>query len=122
MKRPVRRGAFFALPIVVAGLFFSPLPAHAQETPHPLNADAYFARGTTAHQLGDLQTAIDLFRRAVAKQPGELRFGLKLAATLMEAEQFDQAEHLLGIMKEQHPRSVDVSSLLGRVFARSGNW
>lgn len=118
MPRESRSGR--AALLLISTFFVTPI-ATAQVTTNATAAELV-KRGDTARQIGDLDQAIRTYRQAIAKRPGELRYTIKLADTLIEADRIDDAEHLLTLAKKEHPLSVDVRSLLGRVHYERGQW
>ena len=101
-------GAFFATRRIAA----------ANDALRLRDAREWYARGMAARRDGDLDTALAAFRRAVAKDPGAMRYGITLASTLMAANRDDQARQVLLELREAQPEDPDTNLQLARLEGR----
>jgi len=79
------RGALRAVPLVALGLFLAACNA-SQPAPQPKAQATSAASALEALQAGDYQRAAELYRRAVAAEPGDvgLHFGLAVAVSYLQ--------------------------------------
>ena len=106
------RGPVLAL---LAGLaLLAALPADcvrgqtSTETPSKLFSDA-----VSAAQLGEYDTAIRDFNQLLAREPGNLKAALGLAAGYRKVHNFGAAQHVLDDAHRRHPQSAEPLAMLG---------
>jgi hypothetical protein len=90
---------------------------------NPSNQDAWtsYRLGETYHQLGNLSEAVKALKNAVKQQPRNLEFQNKLAAFLMESQDFASAQKTLEWVIKENPKEVQAWNNLGFLFIQSGN-
>ena len=87
------------------------------------NWDAWTAyrMGETQHEMGMLSEAVGSLKMAVKLQPRNLEFQNKLAAYLMESQDFASAKKTLEWIIQENPKEVQAWNNLGFLHLQSGN-
>jgi len=100
------------------------LHAAAAQTPKQApaaDADEFLRQGIAAQQHGDLKSAIDNYRKALAIQPGMVEARANLGAALSAAGQFDAAiEEDLRVLAKA-PNNVGVRMNLALAYYKKGD-
>jgi len=87
----------------------------------PADADEFLRQGISAQQHGDLKSAIDNYRKALAIQPGMVEARANLGAALSAAGQFDAAiEEDLRVLAKA-PNNVGVRMNLALAYYKKGD-
>jgi tetratricopeptide (TPR) repeat protein len=81
-----------------------------------------FTRGSERLRAGDVQGAIRDLTQAVAKQPDDPTFSLKLAEAYVAAGQLEEAERLLALLSARRRDDTNVPRALADLLARRGQW
>jgi tetratricopeptide (TPR) repeat protein len=84
------------------------------------DAATWHTRGQQALATGDVDTAVEAFRRAVSKDRSNRTYGLALADALAKSDQPAQAQPILLSLRETAPEDPDINLELGRLAAASG--
>jgi tetratricopeptide (TPR) repeat protein len=108
--------------VFVLALAFSLHTAGAQAPKQaPADADEFLRQGISAQQHGDLKSAIDNYRKALAIQPGMVEARANLGAALSAAGQFDAAiEEDLRVLAKA-PNNVGVRMNLALAYYKKGD-
>lgn len=85
------------------------------------DARHWFAEGQDALAAGNVALGIDRLRRAVARDPQQMRYSLALASALAADGQDAVAEEVLSNLRDQAPEDPDVNLQLARLEARHGD-
>jgi tetratricopeptide (TPR) repeat protein len=87
------------------------------------NWDAWtsYRMGETQHEMGMLSEAVKSLKMAVKHQPRNLEFQNKLAAYLMESQDFASARKTLEWIIQENPKEVQAWNNLGFLLLQSGN-
>ncbi|MEO8077850.1 MAG: tetratricopeptide repeat protein [Acidobacteriota bacterium] len=115
------RALVLLITIAVAAFVLTRAVAHANQERRQRDAQAWFARGTSAWQRGDAELAAQQLRRAAALEPPNLPVRLALAAALTSANAVGEARSVLLEARAGAPENADVSLALGRLEAAHGD-
>ncbi|HSN67682.1 MAG TPA: tetratricopeptide repeat protein, partial [Thermoanaerobaculia bacterium] len=101
---------------------------------HVKLADLYSQNGKTAEALkeydrvgrmllkrGMTEEAVQVFRKALKIDPGNVELAESLANTLLEARDFTNAQHILEAATEANADSTKLIALLGKVYIAKGD-
>jgi len=95
--------------------------AQAPKQAPAADADEFLRQGISAQQHGDLKSAIDNYRKALAIQPGMVEARANLGAALSAAGQFDAAiEEDLRVLAKA-PNNVGVRMNLALAYYKKGD-
>jgi Flp pilus assembly protein TadD len=83
------------------------------------DAAEWYRRGESANATGDLDAAVDAFRRATVKNRNNKPYELALAGALMRKHDDDGARSVLLALRETAPEDPDVNLELARLAAGS---
>jgi Flp pilus assembly protein TadD len=83
------------------------------------DAAEWYRRGESANATGDLDAAVDAFRRATVKNRNNKPYELALAGALMRTHDDDGARSVLLALRETAPEDPDVNLELARLAAGS---
>jgi tetratricopeptide (TPR) repeat protein len=108
--------------VLVGMLFFGLAQAmQAQQTAPSAGADEHLRNGIDAQRRGDVATAIDEYRQALAIEPKMLEARANLGAALAEAGQFDAAIDEDNRALEQAPGNIALKKNLGLAYYKKGD-
>lgn len=108
--------------VLVGMLFFGLAQAmQAQQTAPSAGADEHLRNGIDAQRRGDVTTAIDEYRQALAIEPKMLEARANLGAALAEAGQFDAAIDEDNRALEQAPGNIALKKNLGLAYYKKGD-
>jgi tetratricopeptide (TPR) repeat protein len=99
----------------VVGFFATRALAHGNEELRRRQARAWFAEAQRASRDGQLESAIDRFRRAVLKDPSERQYRLGLAEALVAGGREGEAERALLALRNAQPEDPVTNLLLARL-------
>ncbi len=85
----------------------------ANERKIDYNAWTYYRVGQAMYHTGDLKGAVKKFKQAVNLSSGDLDFRNKLASTLVEIKQFNEALQILKESMDLNPEVAETNNLLG---------
>jgi tetratricopeptide (TPR) repeat protein len=80
------------------------------------------ARGLLAEARGELPQALITFREALQRNPESVELIVRLAATLIQLNNFGEADGLLSRVTVNHPTHAEAQYLLGRARLGAGNF
>lgn len=107
---------------VFAVLVLSGMAAvQAQQTPPSAGADEHLRNGVDAQRRGDVSTAINEYRQALAIDPGKLEARANLGAALSAAGQFDAAIDEDYRALAQAPGNISLKKNLGLAYYKKGD-
>ncbi|MCB1858643.1 MAG: PEP-CTERM system TPR-repeat protein PrsT [Gammaproteobacteria bacterium] len=86
------------------------------------NADAWNAKGVVAYGRGDLEKAIDYYRRALALSPTHYKARISLATCYLDAQRYPEAVIELRTLNEQSILDPQVSYLLSVALKNSNDF
>ncbi|MBV8866529.1 MAG: tetratricopeptide repeat protein [Acidobacteriaceae bacterium] len=78
-------------------------------------AAAHFARGQALEIHGELEPALEEYRKALLFSPDKTEYRLSLATALLEAGRLDEAQSHLEQLAQEDPTSGQINLLLGRL-------
>jgi len=85
------------------------------------DAGVWFARGEQASRDGRGHDAVELYRRAVVRDPASTPYRLAFALALQADHQEGAAGEALIALRDVDPENADVNIALARLSARSGD-
>jgi tetratricopeptide (TPR) repeat protein len=109
-------------PILCAGLLMQAASGQTARQPAAADADSFLRDGTAAQQHGDLKTAIDDFRKALALNPQMIQARASLGAALAAAGQVNEAIENDTRVLEVDPQNDEVRMNLAMAYYRAGDW
>lgn len=78
----------------------------------------HFDRGQALENHGELEPALEEYRKALLFSPDKAEYRLSLATALLEAGRLDEAQSHLEQLAQEDPTSGQINLLLGRVAAQ----
>lgn len=76
---------------------------------------SYYARGHNFETRGDVEQALEEYRKALLFAPDAAQYRLSLATALLEADRLDEAQAHLEQLLQENPTSGPINLLLGRL-------
>jgi tetratricopeptide (TPR) repeat protein len=107
--------------VCIGILFLGAAALHAQQAPPSAEADEHLRNGVDAQQRGDVNTAINEYREALAIEPKLLEARANLGAALAAAGQFDAAIDEDNRALEQVPGNIALRKNLGLAYYKKGD-
>ena len=107
--------------IVIAGLgALDKFLANAQTVEVQRLAQRSYLDGLRLRRSGQVNEAVDAFRKAHALERGNRQYGLELADALIAANKLDEAERLLSDVLEREPNDGRANLLNARLMIKRG--
>jgi tetratricopeptide (TPR) repeat protein len=107
--------------ITVGAFFLTRAAAISNEALGRRDAAAWFERAERARAAGSAEDALAALRRAVMKDPDNREYRLALAGELAAGEQLDEAERVLGTLREADVEDPDANLQLARLEGQRSN-
>lgn len=107
----------FLVFVAVAAFFLTRAIAASNRDLNLRNAAEWYARGEAAARAGDLDQAIDAFRRAIVRNRDNTTYQLALARTLIRRHEYDAGRALLLSIRDSAPENAPINLDLARVAA-----
>lgn len=101
--------------VAVAAFFLTRAVAASNRNMNLRDAAEWYRRGQQAIAAGQVDDAIDAFRRASARKRDDKRYALALAESLARKRDDDAARGLLLTLRETAPEDAEVNLQLGRL-------
>ena len=102
-------------PILLAGCA-SGAPAVDDAATRASSPEALYREARASAEAGDLKTALDRLERAVADEPGSLRWGAEYRQMAIRAEAYDRSIDFFEALAEEHPGSPEVRLQWGYAY------
>jgi predicted Zn finger-like uncharacterized protein len=77
-------------------------------------------RGKLFEESGDVQKALDQFKKALQKFPNDVDLMLRVGAAYVTIGDIEQALPLLNKVKDQRPNSAEANHFMGRAYLKQG--
>lgn len=107
--------------ITVVAFFVTRAVAHSNDALRRRQAAEWFSTAQRASRDGHTNVAVDGFRRAVSKDPGDRRYRLALAEALLASQRVSEAGRVLLALREAQPEDPETNLQLARLEARGPN-
>ena len=104
--------------ILILAFTFTGFLSSAYKNQKESRGRAHYDLGQAALGAGDLQQAIEEYRKALLFSPDDAGYGLSLATALVDSGRLDEAESHLQELLENDPTNGVINLLLARVAAK----
>jgi Flp pilus assembly protein TadD len=104
--------------ILILSFTFTGFLSSAYKNQKESRGRAHYDLGQAALRAGDLQQAIEEYRKALLFLPDDSDYGLSLAIALVDSGRLDEAESHLQELLEGNPTNGVINLMLARVAAK----